>query len=191
MERARRELHSAPRPPSVFEGPFAHFPRRYGPKIATEEARRCQFGSGRHSRTGASHGRPLVGSDGRFRGPWFTPRRDRRGRDVRGGIVRVRRAGRGERTQARRSPGQQSHRGDRFRPVLRGGRFGVAGVRRVLAAALRQHQRDVVRACVGFHPKFADMSAAFPDVHFITVDIDHLDDDVLDGSTWRRFPRFC
>lgn len=44
--------------------------------------------------------------------------------------------------------------------------------------------------CVRFHPKFADMSAAFPDVHFITVDIDHLDDDVLDELDVETIPTF-
>ena len=44
--------------------------------------------------------------------------------------------------------------------------------------------------CVRFHPKFADMSAAFPDVHFISVDIDHLDDDVLDELDVETIPTF-
>jgi thioredoxin 1 len=33
---------------------------------------------------------------------------------------------------------------------------------------------------VRFHPKFLDLSAAFPDVAFVTVDIDTLDDATLD-----------
>ena len=44
--------------------------------------------------------------------------------------------------------------------------------------------------CVRFHPKFADMSAAFPDVNFVTVDIDALDDDVLDELNVETIPTF-
>ena len=139
---------------------------------------------------GASHGRPLVGSDGRFRGPWFTPRRNRRGRDIRGGIVRVRRARRRGPPQTRRNPVISTHRGDRFRPVLRGGRFGVAGVRRVLAAALRQHQRDVVRAVRQVPSEVRGHEHGVSRRPFITVDIDHLDDDVLDELDVETIPTF-
>jgi thiol-disulfide isomerase/thioredoxin len=34
--------------------------------------------------------------------------------------------------------------------------------------------------CVRFHPKFLELSAVFPDVAFISVDIDQLDDHTLD-----------
>ena len=44
--------------------------------------------------------------------------------------------------------------------------------------------------CVRFHPKFADMSAAFPDVSFVTVDIDALDDGILDELDVETVPTF-
>ena len=44
--------------------------------------------------------------------------------------------------------------------------------------------------CVRFHPKFLDLSAAFPDVAFVSVDIDTLDDDALDELAVETVPCF-
>ena len=35
-------------------------------------------------------------------------------------------------------------------------------------------------ACVRFHPKFVGLSASFPNVAFVSVDIDHLDNETLE-----------
>ena len=73
--------------------------------------------------------------------------------------------------------------------------------RAVDAAALRTFVASAPRLCVNigatwctpcvrFHPKFADMSAAFPDVSFVTVDIDALDDGILDELDVETVPTF-
>ena len=45
--------------------------------------------------------------------------------------------------------------------------------------------------CVRFHPKFLNLSASFPDVAFVSVDIDTLDDDALDELAVETVPCFC
>jgi len=44
--------------------------------------------------------------------------------------------------------------------------------------------------CVRFHPKFLNLSASFPDVAFVSVDIDTLDDDALDELAVETVPCF-
>ena len=41
-----------------------------------------------------------------------------------------------------------------------------------------------------FHPKFVDLSAAFPDVAFVSVDIDDVDDAALDVLGVETVPTF-
>ena len=64
-------------------------------------------------------------------------------------------------------------------------------------AALAQCPRLVVNitatwcaSCVRFHPKYLDMSAAFPDVAFVCVDIDTLEDAVIARSQIETVPSF-
>jgi len=66
-----------------------------------------------------------------------------------------------------------------------------------LEAALAQCPRLVVNIsatwctpCVRFHPKFVDMSASFPDVVFVSVDIDTLSDAMLDKINVVTVPCF-
>lgn len=44
--------------------------------------------------------------------------------------------------------------------------------------------------CVRFHPKYLDLSADFPDVAFVTVDVDVLDDATLDLLGVETVPTF-
>ena len=66
-----------------------------------------------------------------------------------------------------------------------------------LEAALAQCPRLVVNItatwcapCVRFHPKYMDMSAAFPDVAFVSVDIDTLGDAFLARIQIETVPSF-
>lgn len=66
-----------------------------------------------------------------------------------------------------------------------------------LEAALKQCPRLVVNItatwcspCERFKPKFQDMSSAFPDVAFVTVDIDTLSDSMLDFLAIETVPCF-
>ena len=66
-----------------------------------------------------------------------------------------------------------------------------------LEAALAQCPRLVVNVtatwcapCVRFHPKYVDMSAAFPDVAFVSVDIDTLEDAFLARIHIETVPSF-
>ena len=49
---------------------------------------------------------------------------------------------------------------------------------------------DWCAPCVRFHPKFLDLSASFPDVAFVSVDIDALDDATLDVLGVETVPTF-
>ena len=66
-----------------------------------------------------------------------------------------------------------------------------------LRAAISASHRVVVAftadwcaPCVRFHPKFLDLSASFPDVAFVSVDIDALDDATLDALGVETVPTF-
>ena len=66
-----------------------------------------------------------------------------------------------------------------------------------LRAALAASPRIVVNVtaswcapCERFKPKFADLSGAFPDVAFVSVDVDALDDDAVDALGVETVPTF-
>ena len=188
VERARRGLHSAPRPSSMLEGPLlAHFPRHVADGIKKSDR---QFESGRHSRTArrmdvpwweATAASVVRGSRPDATDAGETSAAGSFGCDVRGAGGHRRRGG---------TPSSQLI-----------GATGSAPSFAADASALRAFVASSPRLCVNisatwcapcvrFHPKFADMSAAFPDVLFITVDIDRLDDDVLDGLDVETIPTF-